>query len=148
MQFWVRLAGGGPTALAVAELATGHPAVRAVAYPGLPDHPDAAVVARQMTAAGGVVGLEFADAAAAELRELREAATRAGEALSERRRTLFNTRRELDAQYFDVPGFALGRARYAVRRRTGGPDHAGTACAGPEVDDGRCLGTRRAGADP
>lgn len=35
-------------------------------YPGLADHPDAEVVARQMTAAGGLVGLRFADAAAAE----------------------------------------------------------------------------------
>ena len=62
----VRFARMCASALAVAELAAGHPAVRAVAYPGLPDHPDAAIVARQMTAAGGVVGLEFADAAAAE----------------------------------------------------------------------------------
>ena len=62
----VRFARMCASALAVAELAAGHPAVRAVAYPGLPDHPDAEVVARQTAAAGSVVGLEFADAAAAE----------------------------------------------------------------------------------
>lgn len=62
----VRFARMCGSALAVARLAAGHPAVRAVHHPGLPDHPDAEVVARQMAAAGGVVGLEFADAAAAE----------------------------------------------------------------------------------
>ena len=40
------------SAQAVAELAAGHPAVRAVVYPGLADHPDAEVVARQTAAAG------------------------------------------------------------------------------------------------
>ncbi|MBD4582887.1 cystathionine gamma-lyase, partial [Xanthomonas citri pv. citri] len=62
----VRFARMCASAQAVAELAAGHPAVRAVVYPGLADHPDAEVVARQMTAAGGLVGLRFADAAAAE----------------------------------------------------------------------------------
>ena len=62
----VRFARMCASALAVAELAAGHPGVRAVSHPGLPDHPDAEVVARQTAAAGSVVGLEFADAAAAE----------------------------------------------------------------------------------
>ncbi|WP_279070394.1 CYTH domain-containing protein [Microbacterium lacticum] len=44
-------------------------------------------------------------------------------------------RRELDAQYFDVPGFALGRAGYAVRRRTGGPDE-GWHIKGPKGAEG------------
>lgn len=62
----VRLARMGASALAVAELASGHPAVRQAVHPGLPDHPDADVVARQMASGGSVVGLTFADAAAAE----------------------------------------------------------------------------------
>lgn len=46
-------------------------------------------------------------------------------------------RRELDARYFDVPGYVLGRAGYAVRRRTGGPD-AGWHIKGPKgVEGGR-----------
>lgn len=62
----VRYARMCASALVVAELAAGHAAVRSVVYPGLTDHPDADVVARQMSAGGSMVGLTFADAAAAE----------------------------------------------------------------------------------
>jgi len=49
-------------------------------------------------------------------------------------------RRDLDARYLDVPGFALGRAGYAVRRRTGGPDE-GWHIKGPKTADGGRLET-------
>ncbi|ODT24160.1 CYTH domain-containing protein [Microbacterium sp. SCN 69-37] len=48
--------------------------------------------------------------------------------------------RDLDARYLDVPGFALGRAGYAVRRRTGGPDE-GWHIKGPKTADGGRLET-------
>lgn len=44
--------------------------------------------------------------------------------------------RELDARYFDTSDFALGRAGYALRRRTGGPD-AGWHLKGPRQGAGR-----------
>ncbi|PZU31321.1 MAG: adenylate cyclase, partial [Microbacterium sp.] len=47
-------------------------------------------------------------------------------------------RRELDAQYFDVHDVTLGRAGYAVRRRTGGPDE-GWHIKGPKDADGARL---------
>ena len=47
-------------------------------------------------------------------------------------------RRDLDARYFDVAGFGLGRAGYAVRRRTGGPDE-GWHIKGPKDADGARL---------
>ena len=43
--------------------------------------------------------------------------------------------RDLDARYLDVPALALGRAGYALRRRTGGPD-AGWHIKGPKDADG------------
>lgn len=43
--------------------------------------------------------------------------------------------RALDARYLDVPGFALGRSGYAVRRRTGGPDE-GWHIKGPKGAEG------------
>jgi methionine-gamma-lyase len=46
-------------ARAVAEAAKGHPAVRQVHYPGLPDHERHEVAARQMTDFGGMVALEL-----------------------------------------------------------------------------------------
>lgn len=49
-------------------------------------------------------------------------------------------RRDLDARYLDVPGFALGRAGYAVRRRTGGPDE-GWHIKGPKDAAGGRLET-------
>jgi len=48
--------------------------------------------------------------------------------------------RELDARYLDVAGLALGRAGYAVRRRTGGPD-AGWHIKGPKNAEGGRLET-------
>lgn len=48
--------------------------------------------------------------------------------------------RDLDARYLDVPGFALGRAGYAVRRRTGGPDE-GWHIKGPKTADGGRIET-------
>jgi inorganic triphosphatase YgiF len=44
--------------------------------------------------------------------------------------------RELDARYFDTTDYALGRAGYALRRRSGGPD-AGWHIKGPEISGGR-----------
>jgi cystathionine gamma-lyase len=44
----------------------GHPAVRSVRYPGLPDDPAHPVAAAQMTRFGGLVSIELADAAAVE----------------------------------------------------------------------------------
>lgn len=43
--------------------------------------------------------------------------------------------RELDARYLDVYDYALGRAGYALRRRTGGPDE-GWHLKGPRAADG------------
>ncbi len=43
--------------------------------------------------------------------------------------------RELDARYLDTAALALGRAGYAVRRRTGGPDE-GWHIKGPRGADG------------
>lgn len=51
-------------AQAVAMLLRGHPAVRRVRYPGLPDDPAHPVAARQMRRYGGLVSVELADAAA------------------------------------------------------------------------------------
>lgn len=47
------------TGLALARFLAGHPAVRAVHYPGLPDHPDHEVAARLMDGWGGVVSFEY-----------------------------------------------------------------------------------------
>ncbi len=43
----------------VARFLVGHPAVRRVYYPGLPDHPDHEVARRQMSGFGGVVSFEI-----------------------------------------------------------------------------------------
>ena len=43
------------SAMAVAGLLTGHPAVTQVLYPGLPSHPGHAVAAKQMSGFGGMV---------------------------------------------------------------------------------------------
>ncbi|MCK0175034.1 cystathionine gamma-lyase [Mycolicibacterium sp. F2034L] len=51
-------------AQAVAMLLRGHPAVRAVRYPGLPEDPAHPVASRQMKRFGGLVSFELADAAA------------------------------------------------------------------------------------
>ncbi len=54
----------------VVEFLTGHPAVRRVLYPGLPEHPGHAVAARQMSGFGGMVSF---------LAESEEAAVRVAE---------------------------------------------------------------------
>ncbi|MGV0834915.1 cystathionine gamma-lyase [Mycolicibacterium thermoresistibile] len=50
-------------ARALAVLLRGHPAVRSVRYPGLPDDPSYPVAAEQMKRFGGLVAVEFEDAA-------------------------------------------------------------------------------------
>lgn len=52
-------------AQAVAEFLVDHPAVAAVHYPGLPDHPDHAVAARIMQGFGGMVSVQLAGGPAA-----------------------------------------------------------------------------------
>lgn len=61
----LRMAAAQANALAVAEFLTGHPAVRAVHYPGLPDHPGHALAAAQQEGFGAMVTFEVADEAAA-----------------------------------------------------------------------------------
>lgn len=51
-------------ALALATALRGHPAVRAVRYPGLPEDPSYPVATTQMRKFGGLVGIELADAEA------------------------------------------------------------------------------------
>jgi cystathionine gamma-lyase len=51
-------------AQALALMLRGHPAVRSVRYPGLPDDPAHGVACRQMKRFGGLVSFELADAAA------------------------------------------------------------------------------------
>ncbi|UOW01311.1 cystathionine gamma-synthase [Agrococcus sp. SCSIO52902] len=58
-------------ARAVAESLVGHPAVSAVHYPGLPDHPQHALAARQMRGFGGMVSLQLAGGAPAALELVR-----------------------------------------------------------------------------
>lgn len=61
-------------AMALARALSGHPAVRSVDYPGLPDHPGHEVAARQMSGFGGMVAIELAggyDAADAFISNLR-----------------------------------------------------------------------------
>lgn len=60
----VRMEAHEAGALAVARTLTGHPAVKQVHYPGLPDHPGHAVAARQQSGFGGMVSFELADEAA------------------------------------------------------------------------------------
>jgi cystathionine gamma-synthase len=47
-------------AQAVAEALVGHPAVTAVHYPGLPDHPQHELAKRQMRGFGGMVSIQLA----------------------------------------------------------------------------------------
>lgn len=54
------------SAAEIAERLAEHPAVVAVAYPGLKTHPAHEVAARQMLRAGSLIGVTFRDAAAAE----------------------------------------------------------------------------------
>jgi cystathionine gamma-lyase len=50
----------------LAELLATHPAVDAVSYPGLPQHPGHSIAARQMSAFGGVVSFDLATRARAD----------------------------------------------------------------------------------
>lgn len=52
-------------AAALAQALQGHPALKAVHYPGLPTHPGHAVAARQMRAFGGLLSLDLGSRAAA-----------------------------------------------------------------------------------
>ncbi len=61
----LRVAAAQRNAAAVAELLNRHPAVRAVHYPGLPQHPQHELATRQMDGFGGIVTFELADSAAA-----------------------------------------------------------------------------------
>jgi cystathionine gamma-synthase len=63
----LRMARHSESALAVAELLDGHPAVSAVHHPGLPSHPGHAVAARQMSAFGGMVSFQLTGGEAAAL---------------------------------------------------------------------------------
>jgi O-succinylhomoserine sulfhydrylase len=47
-------------AQAIAEFLEGHNSIKSVRYPGLPSHPDAAVIKKQMTGGGTTIGIEFA----------------------------------------------------------------------------------------
>lgn len=61
----LRMERSSETAARLAAFLARHPAVRKVHYPGLPDHPDRAVVPRMLAAPGGMVSFEVADGAAA-----------------------------------------------------------------------------------
>ena len=67
----VRMARHNTNGQAVAGFLAKHPAVQAVSYPGLPDHPDHAVAARTLSGFGGMVGLTLKGGAAAAERFLR-----------------------------------------------------------------------------
>jgi methionine-gamma-lyase len=56
----VRMDRACSTAQRTAEFLAGHPKVACVHYPGLPSHPDRAIVARQLSGAGGMVAFEVA----------------------------------------------------------------------------------------
>jgi O-succinylhomoserine sulfhydrylase len=43
----------------IAKFLEKHPAIKSVKYPGLKSHPDAAVIARQMSGGGSTIGIEF-----------------------------------------------------------------------------------------
>ena len=55
----------------LAEWLAGHPAVRTVYYPGLPDHPQHELASRQMRGFGGMISLELGSAARAPRRTRR-----------------------------------------------------------------------------
>ncbi len=61
----LRMAAAQANAQAVAEFLAGHPTVRAVHYPGLPDHPGHALAAAQQDGFGAMVAFELADQDAA-----------------------------------------------------------------------------------
>lgn len=67
----LRVRAHGASALAIARAVEGHPAVAAVRYPGLPDHPGHALAMAQMDGCGGgMLALEMVDGQAAAFRFL------------------------------------------------------------------------------
>jgi cystathionine gamma-synthase len=60
----VRLERHSSNAQAIAERLVGHPAIDAVYYPGLPDHPGHELAARQMRAFGGMISVALSGGAA------------------------------------------------------------------------------------
>ncbi len=71
--FPLRMARHNASAQAVAEFLAQHPAVSAVHYPGLPDHPQHDLARRQMRGFGGVLSFELRDGLAAATGVLRAA---------------------------------------------------------------------------
>jgi cystathionine beta-lyase/cystathionine gamma-synthase len=67
----VRMERHNAAGIAFATWASTHPAITAVHYPGLPDHPDHAVATAQLDGFGGMVGLELKGGAAGAERVLR-----------------------------------------------------------------------------
>ncbi|MDG6107170.1 PLP-dependent transferase [Dactylosporangium aurantiacum] len=63
--FPLRMARHNASGLAVARFLAGHPAVRAVHHPGLPEHPQHDLAVRQMRGFGGMLAFTVADADAA-----------------------------------------------------------------------------------
>jgi cystathionine gamma-synthase len=63
----LRMARHSESALAVAEMLEGHPAVSAVHHPGLASHPGHAIAERQMSAFGGMVSFQLVGGEAAAL---------------------------------------------------------------------------------
>ena len=61
----VRMERHSSNAQAIAESLVGHPAIDAVYYPGLPDHPGHELAARQMRAFGGMLSVALSGGAAA-----------------------------------------------------------------------------------
>ncbi|WP_306231527.1 cystathionine gamma-synthase [Agrococcus beijingensis] len=59
-------------AQAVAESLVGHPAIAAVHYPGLPDHPQHELASRQMRGFGGMVSIQLTGGRAAALRLVKQ----------------------------------------------------------------------------
>jgi cystathionine gamma-synthase len=57
----VRMDRHSSNAQTIAERLVGHPALSAIYYPGLPDHPGHDLAARQMSAFGGMLSLQLAD---------------------------------------------------------------------------------------
>jgi O-succinylhomoserine sulfhydrylase len=43
----------------IAEFLESHPSIKSVRYPGLPSHPDHAVISKQMSGGGTTIGIEF-----------------------------------------------------------------------------------------
>ncbi|HWH25573.1 MAG TPA: cystathionine gamma-synthase [Pseudolysinimonas sp.] len=57
----VRMDRHSESAQTIAERLVGHPKLTHVYYPGLPDHPDHELAARQMKAFGGMISVQFAE---------------------------------------------------------------------------------------